>query len=154
MIFVLSVFLSLSLTSARAEEQATPSHLSLLPAINMVNYAGNTDSVFKLGLDYEYRLAFSEREWGVGLMMLTSFKAPSVQDYAFTLNYHPYMGVRAIAAGGGRRLGTNTWAFAKLGAAYDYNLMETFDITPMVLVELVDQHRLGFMAGLGLGCSF
>lgn len=105
-----------------------------------------------VGLDYEYRLPFLDRLFGVGPMIEYIHEEHAVLIGAVALYVHPWAGLKLFADSGYEYSEEHGDFLVRLGAGYDFHL-GSVSLTPTAAVDFVHGHT-AIVGGLALGYVF
>lgn len=125
-------------------------------------FLGNTDSgsksAFTYGADYEYRLPFIERRFGIGVILDFAQFDPNISLYMGAIFYHFLDHLKLILAAGTETVAahgttaSHSDSVFRYGLAYDFHIGR-YSISPTVSVDNVNGHT-ATVYGLGFGISF
>ena len=105
-----------------------------------------------VGLDYEYRLPFLNRLFGVGPMVEYIHEDHAVLIGAVALYLHPWAGLKLFSDAGYEYSEEHGDFLVRLGAGYDFHL-GSVSLTPTAAVDFVHGHT-AIVGGLALGYVF
>jgi len=115
-------------------------------------YIGGSN-YFSLGLDYEYRLPFLNRLFGILVLgELTLADPHNLGIVAGGIVIHPFYDFKLLATVGTEIEGSATAFLFRAGAGYDIHIGDRFAISPTVYMDLVHGHIAWvYVAGFGVG---
>ena len=126
-----------------------PHHVAIAAGaayINGLNY-------LSLGVDYEYRLPFLNRLFGLIAIGELTFADPHNLGIATGgIVIHPILDFKLLATVGAEFEGSTAAFLFRAGAGYDIHIGDRFAISPTVYMDLVHGHIAWvYVAGFGVG---
>jgi hypothetical protein len=107
-----------------------------------------------MGLEYEYRLPYADRLFGVGPLVEATFGAHDTPVLAVAgVTAHPLLGLKFFALGGSEVSGGHAVPTVRVGVGYDFPWKD-FSLTPVANLDFAHGHWIqvyGVAVGMGFG---